>query len=51
MKQHHEGAISLAESELEDGEFEAAIALAQSIVTTQRSDIGHIVSLLGDAAR
>jgi len=49
MRQHREGAVSIAGSEVEDGDVEPAVALAQSIITTQRSEIGQIVSLLGDA--
>ena len=51
MKEHHQGAVSMAEMEVDDGDFEAAVALAQTMITTHRSEIGQIVSLLGDAAR
>ncbi|MXG88999.1 DUF305 domain-containing protein [Nocardioides flavescens] len=48
MKQHHEGAIEMARTELEDGRFADAKNLAESIVTTQKAEIEEIDQLLAD---
>jgi uncharacterized protein (DUF305 family) len=47
MKEHHEGAIEMAEDEQTDGEFSDAIELAESIVTAQEAEIESIDQLLG----
>lgn len=46
MKEHHEGAIAMAETELDEGKFEAALELAQEIVDTQSAEIEEIDELL-----
>lgn len=46
MIRHHEGAISMAETELEDGEFPAAKDLAEKIIAAQRAEIAEMRQLL-----
>lgn len=46
MKDHHQGAIEMARTEQADGEFSDALALAQSIETSQEAEIETIDGLL-----
>ena len=46
MIEHHEGAIEMAQLEQRDGEFAGAIALAETIERTQKSEIELIEGLL-----
>jgi uncharacterized protein (DUF305 family) len=46
MVEHHQGAIEMAQSEQEDGVFEPAIELAESIETSQQAEIDHMEELL-----
>lgn len=46
MREHHVGAVMMAEQELEAGQFPAAKDLAQRIVDTQRAEIEEIDRLL-----
>ena len=46
MIQHHEGAITMAETEVEQGEFADAKDLAQRIVDTQQAEITTMKDLL-----
>jgi len=46
MKAHHEGAIAMAETEVAEGSNPEAIALAETIITTQRAEITEIEGLL-----
>lgn len=46
MKEHHEGAIAMAETELDEGKFEAALEMAQEIVDTQSAEIEEINELM-----
>ncbi|MGB1225620.1 MAG: DUF305 domain-containing protein, partial [Mycobacterium sp.] len=46
MIAHHEGAITLGQKEIKKGQFPAAIALAQSIVTSQKEEIDTMNQLL-----
>ncbi|AGB25024.1 hypothetical protein Mycsm_04804 [Mycobacterium sp. JS623] len=39
MIAHHEGAITMAQKEIKDGQYPAAIELAKSIVTAQQKEI------------
>jgi uncharacterized protein (DUF305 family) len=39
MIAHHEGAITMGQNEIKDGQYPAAIELAQSIVTSQQKEI------------
>lgn len=45
-REHHEGAIEMAEDEQKNGEFSDAIGLADSIVTAQEAEIEQIDQLL-----
>ena len=46
MIAHHEGAISMAEKEIADGQYPAAIALSQVIVTSQQQEIDTMNEIL-----
>jgi len=46
MIRHHEGAISMAEDELENGQFPAALKLAETIINTQQAEIEEMQGLL-----
>jgi uncharacterized protein (DUF305 family) len=46
MISHHEGAITMAQSEIKDGQFPAAIDLAKTIETTQQKEIDTMRGLL-----
>ncbi|WP_434992879.1 DUF305 domain-containing protein [Arthrobacter sp. Ld5] len=46
MTVHHEGAIDMAQDEIEDGENPDAIELARTIVTTQQAEIDEMEALL-----
>ncbi|MCH9731908.1 MAG: DUF305 domain-containing protein [Actinomycetia bacterium] len=50
MITHHEGAITMAQKEIKKGQFSPAIALAQSIITSQQEEIDTMNQLL-DALR
>ena len=47
MIEHHRGAISMAETEVTDGENPDAIDMAENIITTQESEIEQMEQLLG----
>ncbi len=49
MIEHHEGAVSMARTELRDGQNDAARQLAREIMKTQRAEISEMQRLL-DAA-
>ena len=46
MVRHHEGAVAMAENELNDGKFVQAKALAQTIIDAQESEITQMNQLL-----
>lgn len=46
MIQHHEGAVRMAKDELANGKNPAALALAQSIITSQEAEINEMNALL-----
>lgn len=46
MIEHHEGAIEMAEDELDEGEHVGAMDLARSIIESQRAEIELMESLL-----
>jgi uncharacterized protein (DUF305 family) len=46
MKEHHEGAVEMARTEIAEGAFPDAVALARSIITTQEREIDEIDQLL-----
>lgn len=47
MIAHHQGAISMADTEITSGQFPATITLAQNIKTTQQQEIDTMKALLG----
>jgi len=47
MIEHHEGAIEMAATEQEDGEYPDAISLAEDIESTQTEEIATMKELLG----
>jgi uncharacterized protein (DUF305 family) len=49
MIEHHEGAITQAEAELEDGKYPEALELAQAIIDAQKAEIEEMQGIL-DAA-
>ncbi|MFC3689228.1 DUF305 domain-containing protein [Aquipuribacter hungaricus] len=49
MVVHHEGAVEMAQKELDSGENPSALALAQEIVDAQKSEISRMQDLLGAA--
>ncbi|MGA6203504.1 DUF305 domain-containing protein [Nocardia testacea] len=46
MIAHHEGAIDMAQTEIEDGQFPDAVAMARTIVDTQQQEIDTMRQLL-----
>ncbi|MEV3959617.1 DUF305 domain-containing protein [Nocardia sp. NPDC050193] len=46
MIAHHEGAIDMAQTEVEDGQFPDAVAMARTIVDTQQQEIDTMRQLL-----
>jgi uncharacterized protein (DUF305 family) len=46
MIEHHEGAIEMAKTELEDGKYPAALTLARSIVKSQTAEIAEMRRML-----
>jgi len=47
MIEHHEGAIEMAEVELDEGEHAGTLSLAESIIESQRAEIELMESMLG----
>jgi uncharacterized protein (DUF305 family) len=47
MIEHHSGAIEMAKDERAEGVFQPAVDLAESIETSQQSEIDHMRELLG----
>ena len=47
MVEHHEGAVEMAKTEIDDGEYKPAVDLAKSIVTSQTGEIETMKGLLG----
>jgi uncharacterized protein (DUF305 family) len=46
MITHHEGAIAMAQTEIEDGKFAPAVELARAIVKTQQQEIDTMKGIL-----
>jgi uncharacterized protein (DUF305 family) len=46
MITHHEGAITMAQNEIKDGQYPAAVELAKAIVTTQQKEIETMKGIL-----
>lgn len=47
MVEHHEGAVEMAQSEIDQGENSDAIAMAEKVISDQQSEIEHMQQLLG----
>ena len=47
MTMHHEGAITMAQDEVDNGQNPDAIAMAQTIIDTQTAEIATMQELLG----
>jgi uncharacterized protein (DUF305 family) len=47
MITHHQGAIAMAQTEINTGQYPPAVALAHSIVTSQQQEINTMQSMLG----
>ncbi len=47
MIEHHQGAITMAQNEIDDGQYPATITLARSIVTSQQREIDTMNKILG----
>ncbi|THJ66864.1 DUF305 domain-containing protein [Arthrobacter echini] len=48
MTAHHEGAIDMARTEIDNGEYPDALAMAETIVETQQAEIEEMKGLLAD---
>lgn len=46
MIRHHQGAITMAQTEIKSGQFPSAVALAQSIVASQQKEIDDMKAML-----
>ena len=46
MIQHHQGAIAMAQHEIDAGQYQPAVALARSIVTSQQQEINAMQGIL-----
>ena len=46
MIAHHEGAISVVQTEIEEGQSPPAVAMARSIITTQQQEIDTMKGVL-----
>lgn len=47
MIAHHEGAITMAQDEIKDGQYAAAVEMAHAIVKTQQQEIDTMRQILG----
>lgn len=47
MIAHHEGAITMAQDEIKDGQYPAAVEMARTIVKTQQAEIDTMRQILG----
>ncbi|WP_026544912.1 DUF305 domain-containing protein [Arthrobacter sp. 35/47] len=48
MTAHHDGAVEMAQEEIENGQYPDAIALAETIVETQQAEIEEMEALLAE---
>lgn len=46
MVEHHEGAVSMAQTEVDSGQFPAAVELARSIISSQEQEIDAMQELI-----
>lgn len=49
MIEHHSGAIEMAQTEVDEGEHQGAIAMAEEIVSTQQAEIDTMEQLLAQS--
>jgi len=47
MIEHHKGAITMAQTEVDKGQFSAAVEMARSIITSQQKEIDTMQQMLG----
>lgn len=47
MVEHHEGAVEMAQAQVEDGRYEPAVTLAEEIAASQSAEIDTMEGLLG----
>ena len=47
MIEHHRGAITMAQNEIQNGQFPDTIALAKSIASSQQKEIDTMNQILG----
>ena len=46
MIEHHKGAITMARTEVDGGQFPAATEMARSIITSQQQEIDSMTAML-----
>ena len=46
MIEHHEGAVTMAQNEIDKGQFTEAVSLARDIITTQQKEIDRMREIL-----
>ena len=46
MITHHQGAIDMAQNEAKNGQYQAAVEMAKSIITSQQKEIDTMKSIL-----
>lgn len=46
MITHHQGAIDMAQNEAKNGQYQAAVEMAKSIITSQQKEIDTMKSVL-----
>jgi len=47
MIEHHEGAVEMSETEVQDGQYKPAVDLANSIIRSQTEQVGTMQQMLG----
>jgi uncharacterized protein (DUF305 family) len=50
MIEHHEGAVDMANTELDDGQFADALALARKIISAQEAEIAEMQGILAESS-
>jgi uncharacterized protein (DUF305 family) len=46
MIEHHQGAVTMAQNEIRDGQYQPAVAMARSIVDSQQQEINTMNGIL-----
>ncbi|CAJ1505483.1 DUF305 domain-containing protein [[Mycobacterium] burgundiense] len=46
MIEHHDGAVIMAQTEIDSGQFSDAVAMARDIISTQQQEIDHMREIL-----